>query len=119
MPYKIQGKYCSFTFFLLTGSINHNLYKGGKYASKKIYNGMIQEREQTIESCLDALAPGGRLYIVDFGDLSGLGRIGQKIFHTWLNSFHVNPKALTPIFDKADVIVNGSLNYWKRAVFFR
>lgn len=78
---------------------------------------MIQHREQVLENCISALASQGRVYVVDFGNLQGLGRIGQKAFTKWLHAFHVHPERLEAVFEKADNIVNGPFCYWKRAVF--
>ena len=39
-----------------------------------------------------ALPPGGRVHVVDFGDLEGLGRIGRCAMLAWLRLFHVAPR---------------------------
>ncbi|MGK7926847.1 MAG: class I SAM-dependent methyltransferase [Spirulina sp.] len=78
---------------------------------------MISQKEKTIENCLRALGSQGKLYIVDFGDLQGLGWLGQKIFMQWLHWFHVYPETLDSIWTKADRVLAGPLSYWKRAVF--
>lgn len=78
---------------------------------------MIQNREQVLENCVCALAQKGRVYVVDFGNLQGLGRIGQKAFTRWLHAFHVHPERLETVFAKAESIVNGPLCYWKRGMF--
>ena len=35
----------------------------------------------------------GRLHVVDFGDLPGLGRLGAGALRFWLRYFHVEPRA--------------------------
>jgi len=39
-----------------------------------------------------ALSPDGIVHIVDFGDLTGLGRVGRRIMLAWLGLFHVTPR---------------------------
>jgi S-adenosylmethionine-diacylgycerolhomoserine-N-methlytransferase len=38
------------------------------------------------------LSATGRIHIVDFGDLSGLGGAGRAILLAWLRLFHVTPR---------------------------
>jgi S-adenosylmethionine-diacylgycerolhomoserine-N-methlytransferase len=54
---------------------------------------MIPDWEGALNAADAALAPGGRIHIVDFGDLSGLGRIGGDLMRAWLRAFHVVPRA--------------------------
>ncbi len=53
---------------------------------------MIPDWKQALNIAKTALAPGGRLHVVDFGDLTGLGRLGAKLLRGWLNLFHVEPR---------------------------
>jgi len=54
---------------------------------------MIPDWEAALKAADAVLAPGGRIHIVDFGDLSGLGRIGGHLMRAWLRAFHVVPRA--------------------------
>lgn len=53
---------------------------------------MIPDWRRALASANDALASGGRLHIVDFGDFSGLGRVGSAALRLWLRQFHVKPR---------------------------
>ncbi|WP_017671287.1 class I SAM-dependent methyltransferase [Blastomonas sp. AAP53] len=54
---------------------------------------MIPGWEQAIAAAAQALVPGGRLHIVDFGDQGGLPTWFGKGLHAWLARFQVNPRA--------------------------
>jgi len=53
---------------------------------------MIPDWQGTISHAAAQLAPGGRLHIVDFGDLGGLPRAVSRLLRTWLRLFHVSPR---------------------------
>ncbi|HEY2446833.1 MAG TPA: methyltransferase domain-containing protein [Rhizomicrobium sp.] len=54
---------------------------------------MIPDWQGALAAANAALSPSGRLHIVDFGDLTGLGRIGSVALRFWLGRFHVVPRA--------------------------
>jgi S-adenosylmethionine-diacylgycerolhomoserine-N-methlytransferase len=54
---------------------------------------MIPDWRGALEAANAALSAKGRLHIVDFGDLSGLGRFGSGALRLWLRHFHVAPRA--------------------------
>ena len=54
---------------------------------------MIPDWPRALGAANQALSPSGRLHIVDFGDFSGLGRIGTVAMLAWLRRFHVDPRA--------------------------
>jgi len=54
---------------------------------------MIPDWRRAFSAANAALVSGGRTHIVDFGDLSGLGRIGSAALRLWLRHFHVEPRA--------------------------
>jgi len=54
---------------------------------------MIPQWKEALSAASAALAPTGRIHIVDFGDLAGLGRAGRTMLLGWLNLFHVTPRA--------------------------
>ncbi len=53
---------------------------------------MIPDWQGTIAHAGAQLAPGGRLHIVDFGDLGGLPRPLAGMLRRWLALFHVTPR---------------------------
>jgi S-adenosylmethionine-diacylgycerolhomoserine-N-methlytransferase len=54
---------------------------------------MIPEWKQALRAASSVLSATGRIHIVDFGDLTGLGRVGRAILQAWLRLFHVTPRA--------------------------
>jgi S-adenosylmethionine-diacylgycerolhomoserine-N-methlytransferase len=53
---------------------------------------MIPQWERTVRSALNALAPGGLLHIVDFGQQENLPAWFRPALFIWLSRFHVNPR---------------------------
>jgi S-adenosylmethionine-diacylgycerolhomoserine-N-methlytransferase len=53
---------------------------------------MIPDWKAAINAACHALNPNGRVEIVDFGDLTGLGRLGRCAMLGWLGLFHVAPR---------------------------
>ena len=53
---------------------------------------MIPDWKQSLKAAEGALAPGGRMHAVDFGDLKGLGSAGEGLLRRWLALFHVAPR---------------------------
>lgn len=53
---------------------------------------MIPDWRQALDAAGLALAEGGRLHVVDFGDLTGLGRLAASLLRAWLLFFHVEPR---------------------------
>lgn len=54
---------------------------------------MIPPWRQAIAAAADALAPGGELHIVDFGQQERLPRWFRRGLHAWLAKFDVTPRA--------------------------
>ncbi|RAZ76885.1 class I SAM-dependent methyltransferase [Mesorhizobium atlanticum] len=54
---------------------------------------MIPGWENTVSAALAALAPGGSLHVVDFGQQEGLPRWFRAMLRGWLRKFHVTPRA--------------------------
>lgn len=54
---------------------------------------MIPDWKQSLRAADATLSPGGRIHAVDFGDLTGLGRIGERLLKGWLSLFHVEPRS--------------------------
>jgi S-adenosylmethionine-diacylgycerolhomoserine-N-methlytransferase len=54
---------------------------------------MIPNWTAAIDSAIDALAPGGELHIVDFGQQGRLPGWFRRLLTSWLARFHVSPRA--------------------------
>jgi S-adenosylmethionine-diacylgycerolhomoserine-N-methlytransferase len=54
---------------------------------------MIPKWKQALRQAAVTLSPEGRIHVVDFGDLTGLGPAGQRALLAWLRLFHVTPRA--------------------------
>ncbi|MBZ9657875.1 methyltransferase domain-containing protein [Mesorhizobium sp. ESP-6-4] len=54
---------------------------------------MIPGWEKTVSAALAALASGGSLHVVDFGQQEGLPRWFCALLRGWLRKFHVAPRA--------------------------
>lgn len=53
---------------------------------------MIPDWPAALAAGFASLNPGGRLHVVDFGDLEGLGRPVKAALAAWLRLFHVSPR---------------------------
>ena len=53
---------------------------------------MIPDWKQALKAAGQALSPQGRVHVVDFGDLTGLGPIAERLLRLWLGLFHVAPR---------------------------
>lgn len=53
---------------------------------------MIPDWKQALRAAREALAPGGRIHVVDFGDLKGLSQPAERLLRGWLALFHVAPR---------------------------
>ena len=53
---------------------------------------MIPDWKQALKSASASLTPDGRVHVVDFGDLKGLGRPTERALRAWLTLFHVAPR---------------------------
>ncbi len=64
---------------------------------------MIPDWTSAIDASLGAVAPGGELHVVDFGQQEGLPGWFRTLLKGWLKKFHVTPRAdlLTVLEEKA------------------
>ena len=53
---------------------------------------MIPDWRQALVAGDRALADTGRMFVVDFGDLKGLGPVAGSLLRGWLHLFHVEPR---------------------------
>lgn len=68
---------------------------------------MIPDWARAIEVACDALAPGGRLHIVDFGQQERLPVAFRRAFFAWLARFEVTPRRDLPRFLAAMAAAQG------------
>ncbi len=52
---------------------------------------MVLDPKRALENALEALAPGGEVVVVDFGQAQGLPRWFRTGLQRWLGAFHVHP----------------------------
>jgi len=78
---------------------------------------MLPEWQRSLESAARHLAPGGRLVVVDFGSLRGLGPLRRPLL-SWLHAHHVYPERphaemLATLFPHGTfAIERGALDWW-------
>jgi S-adenosylmethionine-diacylgycerolhomoserine-N-methlytransferase len=53
---------------------------------------MIPDWRHALVAAGSALSKSGSIHVVDFGDLTGLGRVGASCLRGWLSLFHVEPR---------------------------
>ena len=53
---------------------------------------MIPPWRTALQRAMDAVGPGGRLHVVDFGQQERLPRIFRALLFAWLRRFHVTPR---------------------------
>jgi len=53
---------------------------------------MIPDWKKALNAASQCLSPDGRIHIVDFGDLAGLGALPRSMLLKWLALFHVAPR---------------------------
>ncbi|MEL6204176.1 MAG: class I SAM-dependent methyltransferase [Pseudomonadota bacterium] len=54
---------------------------------------MVPQWDVALDRALAALAPGGELHVVDFGQQRGMPRAVHAVLKRWLGLFHVEPRA--------------------------
>lgn len=76
---------------------------------------MIQDPLRALENAERALAPGGAIVLVDFGDLGGLPPPLRRGFSRWLERFHVRTGGLLAQLPRADHYERGTLGLYEMA----
>ncbi|MFC5445383.1 class I SAM-dependent methyltransferase [Rhizobium halophytocola] len=73
---------------------------------------MIPDWQGAVDASLDALAPGGSLHVVDFGQQERLPGWFGRLLGRWLARFHVTPRAdLRQVLDIAAYSRNAKLSF--------
>jgi S-adenosylmethionine-diacylgycerolhomoserine-N-methlytransferase len=73
---------------------------------------MVQDPERALIRARQSLAPGGRVVIVDFGDLGALPRPLARGLRGWLATFHVHPLPTTVLAPHQPRLVHGPGRYY-------
>jgi S-adenosylmethionine-diacylgycerolhomoserine-N-methlytransferase len=72
---------------------------------------MIPDWKQALRAAGKALSADGRIHVVDFGDLKGLGLIAEGLLRRWLGLFHVAPREeLLATLESGSLREDGTLN---------
>lgn len=81
---------------------------------------MIPDWRRALAAAGRALADGGALQIVDFGDFGGLPRVVSGGLLAWLRKFHVTPRAeLLGALERSDPASDGRLHVYPGRYAFR
>lgn len=73
---------------------------------------MIPDWKSAVSASLDAVAPGGELHVVDFGQQEHLPAWFRTLLKGWLTKFHVTPRA-----DLRAVLEESARSHGARLVF--
>jgi S-adenosylmethionine-diacylgycerolhomoserine-N-methlytransferase len=76
---------------------------------------MIQEPGRALRKARAALAPGGEVIVVDFGDFHGVPRRVGRLFRRWLDAFHVRPVDRALLATERAKVEEGPLGYYRIA----
>jgi len=76
---------------------------------------MIQHPGRALRKARAALAPGGEVIVVDFGDLHGMPRRVGRTFRRWLGTFHVRPVERALLAGERATVEEGPLGYYRIA----
>ena len=73
---------------------------------------MVQDRARALDRARRALAPGGEVVVVDFGDCGGLPAPLGAALRAFLRRFHVEPLDLAPLRARGAEVRHGPLRYY-------
>jgi S-adenosylmethionine-diacylgycerolhomoserine-N-methlytransferase len=76
---------------------------------------MIQHPGRALRKARAALAPGGEVFVVDFGDLHRVPRGVARSFRRWLDAFHVHPVDRALLATERAKVEEGPLGYYRIA----
>ena len=77
---------------------------------------MVQDPRRALDNARRSLAPGGRVVVVDFGDLRGLHPLPRAILRRWLALFHVTPLDPAVLAPHQPTIIDGPGRYYVIAI---
>ncbi len=73
---------------------------------------MVSDPVLAIENARRQLAPGGKVVVVDFGDLGSIYEPARSALKRWLNAFHVEPLAPSVLEVHDAQLTFGPGRYW-------
>lgn len=73
---------------------------------------MVQDPHAALENARRTVGPGGRVVVVDFGDLKGLQGWARKGLRGWLEAFHVEPLDLDIVKPYQPILTYGPGRYY-------
>lgn len=73
---------------------------------------MVTDPHAALDNALRSVAPGGDVWVVDFGDLQGLPGVAGKPLRKWLETFHVEPLPAGLLDDYDCSLEHGPLRYF-------
>jgi S-adenosylmethionine-diacylgycerolhomoserine-N-methlytransferase len=73
---------------------------------------MIQHQERSIQNAFNQLAPGGKIYIVDFGNFEKIPFAFKKFMTIFLTKFHVDPLKVNTSIKGANFLAHGLMGYY-------
>ena len=76
---------------------------------------MIQHPGRALRRARASLAPGGEVFVVDFGDLHRVPRGLARSFRRWLDAFHVHPIDRGLLATERAKVEEGPLGYYRIA----
>ena len=76
---------------------------------------MVQDPARALRHARTSLAPGGEVWVVDFGDLHRVPGRARVVFHRWLSSFHVVPPDRALLAQERAKVEEGPLGYYRIA----
>ena len=76
---------------------------------------MIQHPGRALRRARASLAPGGEVFVVDFGELHRVPRGLARSFHRWLDAFHVHPVDRGLLATERAKVEEGPLGYYRIA----
>lgn len=80
---------------------------------------MVQDPAAALNNALRQVAPGGKVVVVDFGDLGRILEPARTGLKRWLETFHVRPLRADVLEGPNSLLEYGPGRYWVYAELFR
>jgi S-adenosylmethionine-diacylgycerolhomoserine-N-methlytransferase len=77
---------------------------------------MVRDRAAALANARAALAPGGKVVVIDFADFGGWPQWAATAFRAYLHAFHVTPLDESDLRGAAEIL-HGPGRYFVRATF--
>ncbi len=76
---------------------------------------MVQDPARALRNARASLAPGGEVWVVDFGELHRVPRRVRALLRRWLTAFHVTPPDRALLARERAKVEEGPLGYYRIA----